>query len=179
MSWDAPSRLNNPAEADYLVEYREAGTRTWLEYGLESSPTTIGYLENGTTYEVRVIVFDTYGDAATGPRSATPTAPDTGDECEERCPPSAPRNLTLTAGDGHINVSWDAPSRLNNPSRADYLVEYRKAGTSRWLEEGLFTGTTATIGFLENGTTYQVRVIVYDTYGHTATTPKSATPNGN
>ena len=37
-------------------------------------PTTIDYLENGLTYQVRGTVFDTYGDATTGAKSATPRA---------------------------------------------------------------------------------------------------------
>lgn len=63
------------SEFSYLVEFRQVGERRWIQYGLESSPTTINYLDDNVTYEVRVTVFGAHGHATTTPRRATTRAP--------------------------------------------------------------------------------------------------------
>ena len=92
-------------------------------------------------------------------------------------PPTAARGLTLTPGDEKIEVSWSAPSDIGEPGDwIGYVVEIREVGERSWFEDGFYKGTTATIDYLENGTTYQVRVIAFNLWGQAATTPMTATP---
>ncbi len=187
VEWDAPDFVGDPALHGYKIRYREAGsdsapTTLWHDDLTVTARTIDSGLDNGKQYEVWVEAVharegkERSGPAA-GPVKARPSEHGRiGPPYPER-QPSAPRNLTLTAGDGQIGVSWDPPERLfkNNPG---YLVEYRKTGANRWIEEGEFRDTSATIGHLENGTEYQVRVTVFDTHGEATTEPETATPQG-
>ena len=189
VSWDAPEDAGIPPLHGYSIHYREAigyreaeaDTSTALWHGdLEINAKTITGLTNGKRYEVWVEAVNNQDE---GPRSGPPTGlkratpqevgASAGPPYPER-QPTAPRNLTLTAGDGEITVSWDPPSRLNNPA-ARYLVEFRKAGAKRWTDYGLESSPT-TIDYLDNGTTYEVQVTVFDTYGDATAGPRSATP---
>ena len=60
----------------YTVEVREEGESDWFEWGFyEGTSATIeDILENGVEYQVRVIAFNLWGEAASGVKSATPTA---------------------------------------------------------------------------------------------------------
>ena len=276
VSWKAPSRLFK-TDPRYLVEFRKAGASRWNEYGLASSPVTIEYLDSGTTYQVRVTVFDTHGDATTEPESVTtlgegdggdtnqpPTAnagpdqpvnegatvtlagsgtdpegeslsyawtapsgitlssssvarptftapdrtenytltfslvvndgannsaPDTvvisvtvskEEEPDPKRPPTAPRGLSLTPGDELIEVSWSAPYDIGEPDDfIGYVVEVRERGESDWFEWGFYEDTSATIDYLENGKTYQVRVVAFNKWGEAATGAQEATPKAN
>ena len=169
VSWGAPSRLfkDNPG---YLVEYRKAGGR-WTEEGeFRGTGATIGHLENGTTYEVRVTVFDAHGQATAGPMSATPF---------RSGPPTAPLDLALNPGDQQIEVSWDEPAYLGDPPIDGYAVEHRAAGEESWnAKQVAATSITFTITELENGTVYQVRVVAGNKHGKAIAGPKAATPYG-
>ena len=188
VEWDTPEFTGNPELHGYRIRYREAGS--------ESAPTTLWHddltvnaitidsgLTNGQQYEVWVNAVHTRdgeqrSGPAAGPAKARPSEHGRiGPPYPER-QPSAPRDLTLTAGDGEITVSWEPPERLfkANPG---YLVEYRKAGANRWIEEGEFRDTSATIGHLENGTAYEVRVTVFDTHGEATAGPKEVTTLGD
>ena len=73
--------------------------------------------------------------------------------------PAMPRNLRLVPGVGQITAHWDAPSEPD-PGHAGYAVQYRPAGTSRWLDGPRIIDTaarSAVIAGLE-GRAYQVRV---------------------
>lgn len=100
-----------------------------------------------------------------------------GDPDPER-PPTAPRNLSLTPGNGIIKVSWSAPQDMGNPDDwIGYVVESRWVGVEdEWYEEGLYQGTSATILYLYNGAEYEVRVIAVNMYGQAIAGPKRATP---
>ena len=87
-----------------------------------------------------------------------------------RVAPGAPTNLTPTAGDGQVTLSWTAPSDNGGEPITEY--EYRhtpfrdadpdmvQLGYPAWIATG-GTGTTVTVHGLDNGTTYtfQVRAV--------------------
>ncbi len=166
-SWDAPTDQGNPALNGYLIQYRQAGTSTWFQWSHSGTgrTNTITGLTNGQSYQVRVAASNTAGTSSyTSPESATPVEPDR--------PPGVPRNLTLTAGNGQIRVSWDAPTDLGNPPLSGYLIQYRRSGTSTWFQwNHSGTGPTNTIRHLTNGRTYQVRVAASNTAGNSSYTP--------
>ena len=98
---------------------------------------------------------------------------------EPRRKPGMPRNLTITAGDGEITVSWNAPSDRGNPAFNAYKVYYRKAGDGRWY--GRFVGgqgrASMTIEALDNGTAYEARVVAINGVGEGPSAgPVTATP---
>ncbi len=185
VEWDAPEFEGNPPLHGYRVRYREALTgefvTLWHDDLTINARTIDSGLNNGQQYEVWVEAVHTRdgkertGPAA-GPVKATPSEHGkVGPPYPER-QPSAPRDLTLTAGDGEIEVSWKAPERLWD-QQARYLVEFRRAGASRWNEYGL-ASSPVTIEYLESGTAYQVRVTVFDTHGDATTEPESVTTLG-
>ena len=186
VEWDTPEFAGNPPLHGYRIRYREARgvdnpvvPETLWHDDLSINAITIDSgLTNGNRYEVWVEAVNTRdgeprSGPAAGPKRATPQELGPAVPPYPERQPSAPRNLTLTAGDGQITVSWEAPSRLYN-SNPRYLVEYRKVGGA-WFEEGLASSPT-TIEYLESGTTYEVRVTVFDTYGEATAGPERATP---
>ena len=102
------------------------------------------------------------------PPAATPSGPDR--------PPSAPRNLRLTPGDGKIEVSWDEPEDLGKPELEGYDVGFRKAGANGWRYVGS-TSTSASLEGLENGVEYDVWVVASNRHGRAIAGPMRATPN--
>ena len=72
--------------------------------------------------------------------------------------PSRPSTPSVSAGNGLLDVSWSAPAS-NGATINDYDVQYRRSGAAGWEDHpGQFLDRRATIGNLQNGTTYEVRV---------------------
>ena len=73
--------------------------------------------------------------------------------------PGAPGNLTITAGDRELTLSWEPPNDNGNASGRTYRVEWRKEGQDyhkdRWAP---VRKTTYTKTQLSNGTSYTFRV---------------------
>ncbi|MEI7742796.1 MAG: fibronectin type III domain-containing protein [Chloroflexota bacterium] len=86
-------------------------------------------------------------------------------------PPSAPRSLAAAAGSKRITLSWAAPVMTNGAPVMDYVVQYRKAGTTPWktFADGVRTTRSAAITGLTKGATYQVRVLAVNDWGTGAT----------
>ena len=74
--------------------------------------------------------------------------------------PSSPRDLTVIAGVGQANLSWNAPTQNGGSDVTDYVVEFSADGTSTWttFDDGVSTALSATVAGLTNGTTYSFRV---------------------
>ena len=155
VSWQAPAD-DGAAIDDYEVQYRSEGG-SWRGGFVDGDNTgaTITGLDNGTTYEVRVRAVNSVGAGDWSPiRRGTPVA--------AASPPSAPSALTVTAGDGQLVVSWQAPAD-DGAAIDDYEVEHRREGGS-W-ERQTSTATTVTITGLDNGTAYEVRVRALNSVG--------------
>ena len=165
VSWDAPADRGDPPLTGYWMHWREVGQPDrvlWFGDAGDTLRRTISGLTNGTTYQVWVIAGN---DQWRGPQAGPVSRPrrrNRTEPPEADRPPTAPRNLTLTPGDGKIDASWDAPADLGKPGIDRYFVEFRRVG-GRWLSEGEFFGTSATIDYLVNGVEYEVRVAVFKT----------------
>ena len=133
--------------------------------------------EKGVEYEYRVSARN---EAGTGEASEWVRAgpePVFGDG-----PPGAPGNLTVTAGDQEITLSWEPPADNGNPPATRYRIEWRMDGKdytrSQWGTSG---STTYTKTELANGVKYVFRVKAengtgnYGPYGP-ASEEVSATP---
>jgi hypothetical protein len=88
--------------------------------------------------------------------------------------------VTLTPGDGRINVSWIAPATTSTP-----IVDYRircRSGEGVWMESGEGTSleTSAVVEGLTNGAAYECAVAAVDatSEGSWTAAPMTATPVG-
>ncbi len=125
--------------------------------GATGSAYTLADSDKGKTIRVRVTFTDDGGNeetltsAASGPVLREPVSGDG--------PPGAPRNLTVTAGDREITLSWEPPEDNGNPPATRYRIERRMDGKdynqSHW---GIARKTTYTKTHLANGVTYIFRV---------------------
>ena len=131
--------------------------------------------DQGRFVKVRVTFTDGGGNEET--LTSAPTEPVFGDG-----PPGAPGNLTVTAGDQEITLSWEPPADNGNAPAARYRIEWRidgkDYGRSQWATSGK---TTYTKTDLANGVKYVFRVKAengtgnYGPYGP-ASEEVSATP---
>ena len=150
VNWQAPAD-DGAAIESYEVEHRREGG-SWERQTSTATTVTITGLDNGTTYEVRVRAVNSVGVGDWSPIGrGTPVAA-----------ASAPTALTVTAGDGQLVVSWQAPAD-DGAAIESYEVEHRREGGS-W-ERQTSTATTVTITGLDNGTTYEVRVRAVNSVG--------------
>ena len=75
-------------------------------------------------------------------------------------PPLAPAAPTVTAvRHGVLRATWTAPNNAGRPAITDYDVQYRYGSSGAWVDVAhTGTATSADIGGLSVGRTYQVRV---------------------
>ena len=108
--------------------------------------------DQGKSVKVRVTFTDGGGNEET--LTSAPTGPVFGDG-----PPGAPGNLTVTAGDQEITLSWEPPADNGNPPATRYRIEWRIDGKDykkgHWGTSG---STTYTKTDLANGVKYIFRV---------------------
>ena len=111
--------------------------------------------DHGKAIKVRVTFTDDGGNEETLTSAAT--GPVLGDG-----PPGAPRNLTATAGNKEVTLSWDPPADNGNAPAARYRIEWRVDGkdysTSQWGTSRSTTYTTNDQANLANGVKYFFRV---------------------
>jgi type II secretory pathway pseudopilin PulG len=73
--------------------------------------------------------------------------------------PTAPRDLTLTVGNGELTASWLTPETDGSSPVTDYLLEYKASAATTWITESdTSTALTRLLTGLANGLTYDVRV---------------------
>lgn len=153
---------------DYAVHYRKIGAAAPLSDPvpfLDSDPTddyitmTVPGLENGEEYEFFVWAENLYG---RGPADTVNAAPNgvavaAADITVAALP--APGNLNVTPRDSSLRASWSAVA-----GAAGYLVYY-STNQQNWTFDDTYTGRSATINGLDNGTPYWVQVTAYDASG--------------
>ena len=129
-------------------------TDTDIENATGSTYTLIA-ADQGKAIKVRVTFTDDGGNEETLTSAAT--GPVLGDG-----PPGAPRNLTATAGNKEVTLSWDPPADNGNAPAARYRIEWRVDGkdysTSQWGTSRSTTYTTTDQTNLANGVKYFFRV---------------------
>ncbi|MCW6004655.1 fibronectin type III domain-containing protein [Micromonospora sp. CPCC 205371] len=131
-------------------------TFTKSQYHVENTVFTAGFLQIGDVYEFYVVSFNEGGESA---RSNTVQA------SSSIPPPAAPRNLTASAGNSEVHLSWTAPE-----PGLWYYVYTREGATGPFVRSQypITSGTTFTAGYLSNGTTYAFYVTAIDTGGESA-----------
>lgn len=115
------------------------------------------YAASGT-YTVTITVTDTASNVTSTTRAITVTVATT---------PSAPRSLVATPGNASVALAWTAPASTGGAAIADYVVQFRRSGTTSWstFADGVRTTRTAVVTGLVNGRGYQFRVSAKNSVG--------------
>ena len=158
---------NPPVDANgdswVKVIYNPSGAAAEEPYG--PNAFEIDYLTEGVEYQVRM--------RAKGSRVPDPANPgefielwtDVMRGTPAPRPPSAPRNLSLTARDGTIDAEWQAPQDPGSPEMDGYVFQWRETGTTTWEYTVKLAGpddpATTTLDMLTNGGEYEVRVAAF------------------
>jgi hypothetical protein len=96
-------------------------------------------------------------------------------------PPNSPTNLAATAGNGQVNLAWQAPSPNGSQAVSDYIIEYKlsSAGSYTVFADEVNTTTSATVTGLNNGAAYNFRVKAVNADGASGySNLATATPSG-
>ncbi|MDO3397941.1 fibronectin type III domain-containing protein, partial [Nocardioides sp. SOB44] len=153
ITWTKPPGNGSPVTGYTITAAPGGATKT---VPADTTSTTIGGLNNGTTYTFTVVATNAIGDSPASEPSneVTPAAPATA--------PSAPANVTAAGGNASATVSWTAPDENNNSPVTGYTITSTPGGVSKSV-----TGdtTTATIDGLNNGTTYTFTVTATNAIG--------------
>ncbi|MCL2525813.1 MAG: fibronectin type III domain-containing protein, partial [Coriobacteriia bacterium] len=169
LTWSAPDSDGGSAITDYQVS--SDGGSTWTDVPM---PGALSYsftgLNNGQNYNLAVRAVNAAGSGAAATTSATPATV-----------PAAVQSLTLTPGDSQVIVSWTAPASDGGSAITSYIVSYRVAGTSTWLDwtpSASAATFSQTVTGLDNGTSYEFTVVAFNAQGPGAMflPPRAATP---
>ena len=162
LMWDEPADTGGAAITRYdYRSYLTGGTapETWEDAGTALTATVSG-LTNGMSYtfEVRAVNSVDPGTAVTG--TATPMA-----DAAPMTPPSVPLNLVATRGYKQITLTWDAPADDGGSPITGYDIEVYADGA--WGAETSVPAsvTSYTDTRLDDGTTYDYRVLAKNATG--------------
>ncbi len=173
LTWRAPANDGGSAIARYEVRYQEVGGgySAWstVSGGATATSTTVGNLENGKSYEFEVRAVNTVaaGEGATASATLADSAP------------GAPANLTATAGDERVALSWGAPAD-GGSQILRYEYRYAASGVAyddAWTTvSGAGNARSVTVTGLTNGTEYRFQVRAVNSVGEGGAAEASATP---
>ncbi|MCC7067107.1 MAG: fibronectin type III domain-containing protein [Burkholderiales bacterium] len=128
-----------------VLDYRLTCTPGPFTQVIAASPSIISGLVNGTRYLCSVAARNSAGYSLESVVAAgVPTAP-----------PSAPRHLSATAGNGSITLNWDSPTDNGGSAVLDYLVVCTALGADY---SQVTTSTSATLPILGSGGNYSCNV---------------------
>ncbi len=116
LSWVAPTE-NGGAEIDYYaVLSREANSGSWSLLGnIPGTSTIVTGLTNDQEYEFAVSAHNSAGDGIASSVTETPVT--------STSPLDPPNNLTATAGDTEVALSWVAPTSGSSDIGFDSIVD--------------------------------------------------------
>ncbi len=168
LSWTAPT-IGGPSFTYNVSRGTSANGETLLASGVAGPSFNDGGLTNGTTYYYKVTATNSIGTgSSSNEASATPKAPPV---------PSAPQNLSATAGNASVSLSWTAPT-IGGPSFTYNVYRSTTSGTEALVKPGVTT-TSYTDSGLSNGTTYFYKVTAVNSVGEGSQSGEaSAMPQG-
>ena len=153
----------------YALQRKKSTDSSWstVKSDITSWPATDSGLTNGTSYNYRVIAYDTHGNGSTPSDAVTATPADS-------TPPAKPATPTASAADGAVTVSL-APLNTDADLQS-YTLQRKKSSDATWAS--VKTGITVwpyTDGGLVNGTAYDYRVLAVDNAGNASAPSSSVT----
>ena len=134
--------------------------------GKDATTRTVTGLDNGVPYEFQVRATNAAGSSDPVAVAGTP----------KLAVPDAPGNLTASAGDGAVALTWDLPT---NTSEIDNMqVAYRESGAANYLPwvDLAKDATSYDVTGLTNGTEYNFIVRALNGAGRGAEARVDATP---
>lgn len=170
LDWYAPLSDGTSAITNYRI-YRGTSsghTNYYDEVGNVLTYTDTG-LTNGQTYYYTVTAVNANGEGLSSVEvSATPDVT-----------PSAPRNLVATAGDGQIQLNWQAPASNGGSPITNYTIYKGTDPGATSLHVELGNVLSYNDGGLSSGQLYFYRVSATNAYGEGLLSGEvSATPFG-
>jgi predicted RNA-binding protein with TRAM domain len=155
LTWTAPSSNGGFAITNYKYSTNNGSTYTAFDPAVTGTSATITGLTNGTAYQIKIRAVNAAGDGTESAAvSATPgTTPD------------APTNLTATAGDTTITLTWKAPSSNGGFAITNYKYSTNNGSTYTAFDPAIGDTTSATITGLTNGTEYEIKLRAVNALG--------------
>ena len=172
LSWNAPTNTGGGIDGyEYRTDPNNDGS--WGEWtSVEDGATSVTLmLENGRNYGFQVRAKNSAGTSTQSTKAtATPIDPSVS-------VPSAPRNLSATAENGQVSLSWQAPATGTPVIEYEYKFDTYDNGTwQTWKITGS-TSTSYTVTGLTNETLYAFLVRARNAGGAgTQSTKVTATP---
>jgi len=165
LSWDPSSAENDSgptAITDYTIRYRKFGTTAWTtrtHTPSSSTSFTVSSLTPKQRYEftVAAVAGITRGEFSTITEATTLSGI-----------PSAVTSLRASTISRYFaTLTWGLPLTLNGGAIKDYIVYYRKSGSSTWIRfyDAVTTTRSVTVTVLRPGTSYYIKVAPKTAYG--------------
>jgi titin len=153
LNWVAPAVNGGRPISDYVVQYRDVTSGTWLTLAHPASTATsavVSGLTNNATYVFKVAAVTSFGQGGFTADSAAITPQQLA---------SAPTRLTGRAGDGTVALVWTAPRVTGGSRITDYVIDYSSDGGATWTRaaDAVSAATRATVA-VPNGVTHVFRV---------------------
>lgn len=162
LSWSVPQSALDKISG-YRIRQYVYGDDSFITHIIsgKATNTIITGLKNGVPYGFSVIAVSPDG---IGPNSrivyTTPTSTKT-----PQGVPNAITNLSGTAGDGKVSLSWTAPKDNGTPITGYNILQYQ-SGSSSFTTHPKSSATTSTsITGLTNGVTYSFKVVAINAMG--------------
>ncbi|NDC64583.1 MAG: fibronectin type III domain-containing protein, partial [Planctomycetia bacterium] len=171
--WTAPRPVAGVTITDYRVQYSSDGGANWTTFndGVSTvARATISGLPLGRTYIFRIAAMSAGGVGA----DSVATRPVV--VFSRTALPPAPTAVVGSGFGGTINLSWGASPANDGGPVSDYVIQYRLAGSSRWLtySDGVSGAASATIRRLAVGRDYVFRVAAKNLAGQGLFSAESA-----
>ncbi len=172
LTWMLPDKGTvDKIEVRHKKKTDTAWEEPWQRLAADATTLTVTGLTNGVIYEFEVRATNTAGSSASVAAAAQPKLPI----------PEAPTNLTATAGDSQVILSWTLPT--NASEIGDVQVRWKATAdlpfndaTDTWTGLSDGTATTYTATGLTNGTDYTFEVRAINTAGNGPAATTTATP---
>lgn len=162
IGWQLPADEGSAPVSDYVVQYKRATSSTWLTVtdGV-STDTTFTFVRPspGVTFDFRVAAQNQYGLGVFTPALRLTVPP---------AVPSAPQSLSAPVNDATaLQLAWAVPVRSGLSDVTDYVIQYKRSTSSRWLTvaDGISTATTFTFVRPTAGVTFDFRVAARNSFG--------------